>query len=243
VINLVEYFDFNHSVVRVYRDTFGKIWYLKEDILRLLRLDNVGILPNIEEKNELKLSINNYLKSIPNPLDIPQNYSPVNKIFIDKEGLEILLIASALSKDLKVSLINWINSEIIKDDKFKIMILDKDKENSLESKSFEISDKGISEISIKLSKEEYFSKYFYEQLYFRLRHKVQNLKANKDTKDILKEGVKLVLDCIKENNLELVTSSKIKLEKVSGEDYETYEFLKRLKLMIESFLKDIKGMA
>ena len=236
MINL-EYFDFNHSVVRIYREDSGKVWYLKEDILKLVRLDKSSILPAIAEENELRFSLTNYLKSVPNLSDNPKTISSV-KVFIDSKGLEILLRASSLSEELKISLINWINQEIIKDNKSESISSEKD--NILESKSFRISDSGILETSTKLSEREYLENQFYDNLELKIRDRIHNLT---DNREYVEKGIRLVLDYIKENNLELKTFSGIRLERISGADYDIHIFSKKIKLMIESFLKDLKGIS
>ena len=220
----LEYFDYNHSVLRVYRDESGKVWYLKDDILRLLNLDNCY---NIPEENLLLITItNDYLTTIPNLSDSPKTLSSslTKLLFIDNIGLEILLNFTD-SKELKTSLVEWIKSEIIGDTEISDKL----------SVSFEVSDKGIFESTIKLSDKEYLEYWFYEELKFRLCNKYKG-----EEKDRIKLGIKLVLDCIKDNDMELKTSSGVRLDRVSGKDFDIHEFSKDIKFRIENFFKDMK---
>lgn len=215
----LEYYEYNHSVLRVYRDDSGIIWYLKDDLVRLLDLEESDIQLKIPEENLLKISIfDNYLNSVPNLSDNPKTLSSV-KLFIDNKGLNILL-KFVKSKELKTLLVNWIKSEIIKD---------------RSSKTFEVSDRGISESTINLSNREYLENWFYEELNSRLYDKFTC-----SDKDKIEKGIKLALDVIKDNDIELLTPSGIKLKELSGKNYEIYKFSKEIKSRIENFLKEIK---
>ena len=234
MINL-ECFEYNHLLLRVYRDERNRlIWFLKDDILFLFGLKG-RVLPDIPKEFEIQLEVSVSLDSIPNLSENPKEVSV--KTFISYAGLRFIS-----SKSKSSQILDWIDYEVMTGKGKKIYLVEnndnlEDKEDKPSTKTvsqiFKLSNNSIELESIVLSEGEVFSNWFYKELLCRLN-------TYDNQREVIELGITLIIRLIEENKLKIVNSEGIELDNLSVKGFETYKFLKKIRLSIEGFLKDYK---